>query len=162
MLEAAIYKPPTFACKAPGFVCANILTKIPARCIISTRCIFWKRKHDAFKPGCIPLQVIASYLYKLHWQFSLGVILFFISNLASLLYAISTQLFALQLRSGCMSVMKSPRIHWVLFIHSPLLPKTSIPDKMKQREISNTVHYSKSLILHTQPLRLQDKDNIKK
>lgn len=113
--------------------------------ILSSHCIVWNTKYDAFMSGYIPVWVIAFYLHKLHWQFSLGTVLFFISNLTLLLYAINT-VSALQPRSS--HILQGNPHKFRVSINFSLFPKTSILDKI-WKYLWNQQYIALSLILHT-------------
>lgn len=117
------------------------LEKVPACYILNSHCIVWNRKHDVFVSGYIPVWVIAFCLHKLHWQFSLGTVLFFISNLTLLLYTINTQFQCLS-QEAATYCKETPTYSEFLFYSSipHCSPKPVFSIKFRSNyEISNTL-----------------------
>lgn len=123
------------------------LEKALAFYILSSHCIVWNTKYDAFMSGCIPVWVIAFYLHKLHWQFSLGTVLFFISNLTLLLYAINT-VSALQPRSSHILQANSHKFRGFFSSIPHCFPKPVFYIKFG-KHLWKQQYIGVSLILHT-------------
>lgn len=134
MIEVAMHKYFRFACKELEFGCASILIKF---LLVMTEVPIQFPEIEginAFMIGCTPVWAIRSYLQKLHWQFSLGIILLFISNLTSSQYIINTQRFVLQPRSSYIYVRKNLHIYCFLkILPFPNAPNNSIPDQTKKQ-----------------------------
>lgn len=144
--EVVIYKSFRFACKELEFGCASILikflllmTEVPVQ-FPETEGI------NTFMIDCTPAWAIRSYLHKLHWQFSLGIILVFPTlHCHNILLTPSFLCFSQEVAAHMWEKAYVFIVSLRLFC-SPMLPITVFQTKQKAA-IKSIMHSSKYLIL---------------